>query len=181
MSKTGNYIRTEEHRKLRSEKAKKYLRDNPEVLEQKRIAYKGEHFSPKTEFKKGHIMSQATKDKMRQARLGKKWSIAVRTKMSKSAQKEGSAERRSKRWTERKTLEYRLWREAIFLRDNHTCIWCGQRGGKLQADHIKPFSLYPALRFALDNGRTLCVSCHKKTDTFGCKITTLKKQNGKSI
>ena len=181
MSKAGNYIRTEEHRKLRREKTINYLRNNPEVLEQRSIDYKGEHFSPKTEFKKGHKLSQATKDKMRQFRLGKKWSIEVRTKMSKSAQKEGSQERRSKRWTERKTLEYRLWREAVFLRDNFTCIWCGQRGGRLQADHIKPFSLYPELRFALDNGRTLCETCHKTTNTYGGKITTLKKQSGKSI
>lgn len=69
----------------------------------------------------------------------------------------------------RKSLEYRLWREAVFKRDNWTCVWCGKRGGVLHSDHIKPFSLYPALRFAIDNGRTLCMDCHKKTDTFGWK------------
>ncbi len=66
----------------------------------------------------------------------------------------------------RNGLDYRLWREAVFKRDNYTCIWCGQIGGKLHADHIKPFALFPELRFAIDNGRTLCEECHKKTDTY---------------
>ena len=76
----------------------------------------------------------------------------------------------------RNSVEYKYWREAVFKRDNWTCIWCNKRGrGELNADHIKPFALYPALRFAIDNGRTLCRDCHKKTDTFGNKS---KKQNG---
>jgi hypothetical protein len=66
----------------------------------------------------------------------------------------------------RQSLEYKLWRRSVFERDNFKCIWCGV-GGKLNADHIKPFALYPELRFAIDNGRTLCVDCHKTTDTFG--------------
>jgi hypothetical protein len=64
------------------------------------------------------------------------------------------------------SLEYRLWRESVFERDNWTCVWCGERGGRLNADHIKPFAYFPELRFAIDNGRTLCESCHKKTDSY---------------
>src|SRR3990167_11464207 len=67
----------------------------------------------------------------------------------------------------RHSLEYRLWRVAVFERDDYICIWCGVKGGKLEADHIKPFALFPELRFAIDNGRTLCVECHRTTDTYG--------------
>lgn len=70
----------------------------------------------------------------------------------------------------RTSRDYRLWREAVFERDNWTCVWCSQRGGKLNADHIKPFALFPELRLAIDNGRTLCVPCHKTTDTYAGRI-----------
>ena len=70
----------------------------------------------------------------------------------------------------RKSLGYRLWREAVFARDNYTCVRCGQKGGSLHPDHIKPFCDYPELRFAIDNGRTLCESCHRKTDTWGSRV-----------
>lgn len=59
----------------------------------------------------------------------------------------------------RKSLEYKLWRNAVFERDNWKCIWCGSSKG-INADHIQEFSKYPELRFAIDNGRTLCKSCH---------------------
>jgi hypothetical protein len=75
----------------------------------------------------------------------------------------------------RDCLDYKLWREAVFKRDNYICVLC-IKGGALNADHIIPFSLL--LReysmgviawedlFLIDNGRTLCVDCHKRTKTF---------------
>lgn len=67
----------------------------------------------------------------------------------------------------RKSLIYRLWRSAVFERDKYTCVLCGKKGGKLQADHVKPFAYFPLERFNIANGRTLCVSCHKQTNTYG--------------
>lgn len=77
------------------------------------------------------------------------------------------------------TFEYKLWRRSVFKRDDYTCIWCGFKGPKLQADHIKPWATYPELRFAIDNGRTLCVDCHKKTDTYGSKALRKSQSVGK--
>ena len=66
----------------------------------------------------------------------------------------------------RSSREYADWRVAVFQRDDYTCQECGSRGVTLHADHIKPFAYYPELRLVIANGRTLCVPCHKKTDTY---------------
>jgi len=47
----------------------------------------------------------------------------------------------------RVSAAYKKWRTAVFERDNYTCVFCGDnRGGNLNADHIKPFQqeqIYP--------------------------------------
>jgi hypothetical protein len=63
--------------------------------------------------------------------------------------------------------EYKLWRKAVYERDKFTCMNCGQRGGRLNADHIKPWALYPDLRYSIKNGKTLCIDCHRQTSTYG--------------
>ena len=103
------------------------------------------------------------------ANLGRKFSNEVN-------KKKGSPKEKNPAWKGgvtpaheliRKSSEYKLWREAVFKRDDYTCQICFKRGGRLNADHIKPFALFPELRLAIDNGRTLCAECHRKTETWG--------------
>lgn len=63
----------------------------------------------------------------------------------------------------RYSKEADIWRKSVFDRDDYTCQMCGERGGYLEADHIKPWAYFPDLRFDLDNGRTLCRACHNTT------------------
>lgn len=66
----------------------------------------------------------------------------------------------------RNSNEYAIWRLSVFERDKFTCVFCSVRGGKLHADHILPFAFFKESRLDINNGRTLCVECHKKTDTY---------------
>lgn len=70
----------------------------------------------------------------------------------------------------RHSPEYKAWRSVVFARDGFVCVLCGVKGVPLNADHIKPFASYPELRFEPNNGRTLCVPCHRATDTYGAKV-----------
>ena len=61
----------------------------------------------------------------------------------------------------RRSSEYKKWRNSVFERDDYTCQNCGCRGIKLNAHHIKEYAFFPELRFDVENGVTLCVTCHK--------------------
>lgn len=61
----------------------------------------------------------------------------------------------------RNNYKYRQWRSEVIERDGHRCTKCGCTEN-LVAHHIKPFALYPLLRFEISNGTTLCDDCHKK-------------------
>lgn len=69
----------------------------------------------------------------------------------------------------RQSLEARRWAKKVKKRDNYICQICGIKDNKNHADHIKPWALYPDLRFDISNGRTLCLNCHRKSGTWGIR------------
>jgi len=137
---------------------------------------------PYAKLKKGLKMSDDSKMKMSISAKGKrltedtkkKIAVAVKKRMSSVEVRLGLSEKlkgeRNHNWKGgitsenhkiRESIEYRLWREAVFARDNFTCQECRVRGCKLEAHHIKHFAFFPELRMAIDNGFTLCKGCHK--------------------
>ncbi len=64
--------------------------------------------------------------------------------------------------TIRRGFEYREWRTAVYERDDYTCQSCGERGGQLEAHHIRAYAECAELRFDVGNGVTLCQRCHRE-------------------
>lgn len=75
----------------------------------------------------------------------------------------------------RTSPQYRRWRRAVLRRDFQICFDCGERKLRMEVDHIYPFSLFPRLRFFVENGRALCRDCHQQTSTYGGRIKSMKQ------
>lgn len=167
----------------RSTCARKSWKHSEETKQKLRITSTGKKHSPETKEKQrlAHLGRKKTEEDRRgisqrmmgnKRNLGHRHSVETRRLMSQKARSgpdsewwQGGKTEESKRL--RQSSEFRLWREAVYRRDNYTCQICGQRGGRLNPDHIKRFSDYPELRFDVSNGRTLCEPCHKQTPNYG--------------
>ena len=60
----------------------------------------------------------------------------------------------------KRTREHRIWRIAVIRRDG-TCAVCGTRKSR-QAHHMNSYSYFPEQRYDVNNGITLCRTCHTK-------------------
>jgi 5-methylcytosine-specific restriction endonuclease McrA len=133
----------------------------------------------RTHFKKGYKHSEEWKKTMSEKmsgvnnyNYGKHLSEEHKNKLSKSHKGQQTGEDNNM-WKGgitalndkiRKTKDHREWANNIYKRDNYTCQECGIkcRAKNIIAHHIKPFADYPEIRFDINNGITLCRSCHKK-------------------
>lgn len=141
--------------------------------------------------KKGCKHSPEHIEKIRQALLGKKVPSRGRVRIKSPEEiaklKQSIKERydRIGRKTHitkliRGSFKYRQWRSDIYERDDYTCQFCDKKGGEINADHIKPLHLILKENtiktteeadlceelWNINNGRTLCIECHRKTDTY---------------
>lgn len=154
---------------------------------------KDNHIIPPS--RKGVKLSEETKLKISlnnaRVNLGKKFSAETRQKMREAKLKNpvrywlgkkrpdisiGQLGEKNKMWEGgitplglkiRNSPEYKQWRKNVIDRDKR-CMDCGSVE-KLEAHHIKSQWKFPSLRFLLCNGKTLCRSCHIKTDNYGGK------------
>jgi hypothetical protein len=129
--------------------------------------FKGKKHTEETK-RRASEMKKGSKSPME----GKHHTLEARMKISQMLRERGAkginchsykdgltAERRGIRFS----FEYKRWRFDVFFRDKFICQHCGDnKGGNLNAHHIKSFAEYPELRFEINNGITLCEECHKK-------------------
>jgi hypothetical protein len=124
----------------------------------------------RTWLKKGHETSKEARKKMSIAQKNKIFTKEYRRKLKLGIKKYW--DKRGRKLDKRPKhygVKYNEWRLKVYKRDDFTCKVCEKVGGKLQAHHIKPWNKYPELRFDINNGITLCIECHKKTDNYGGK------------
>jgi len=123
---------------------------------------------------RGRIYTKEAKQKISEAGKGRIVSDETRRKMADSHRgnktnfwKGGIDKKEYKHY---RNLDYRLWREGVFKRDNYICQTCFVRGGFLHPHHIKSYTHYPELRYVVFNGKTLCKDCHYKLHYENYKV-----------
>ena len=166
-------------RKLLEEHKRKIGKSMEKMWKTENMTERNKRISKKLE---GRKLSDKHKRNIGKAGKGRKnphtleWNkkISEENKGVKSSQWKGGISPENKRI--RMSIDFRLWREAVFARDNWTCQKCKKRGVILHPHHIQNFAQYPELRFAIDNGITFCEKCHREFHKIYGKKNNNKEQ-----
>jgi hypothetical protein len=153
-------------------------------------AHKMQNISKETKLKMscgqiGKVFTPEMRDKIRNKLKGQKISVETRRKMSNSRKGKNNPHWGGGKTNQNRTfrkqilsdINYTLWREAVFKRDDYTCQKCKKRDGSyLHAHHTKEFqkiindnkittveqAINTSELWDVNNGTTLCLGCHKK-------------------
>jgi regulator of protease activity HflC (stomatin/prohibitin superfamily) len=68
------------------------------------------------------------------------------------------------------------FRNGVFERDNHTCVWCGVPA--VDAHHIIERRLFEDGGYYLDNGASLCSNCHIEAEKTNISAQDLRDKIG---
>jgi len=132
----------------------------------------------KKEFKQGYNVSDEKWKTIRFCSYKcRRYSEETRRKSSKMRKDSLTTPRKERHWNWkggvtpehnklRGSLEYIIWRNSVYKRDNWTCRICGKhcKNGDIIAHHLKKFADFPELRFILENGLTICRNCHAEIE-----------------
>ena len=112
---------------------------------------------------KTNVYSDSQLQKMSESQKGKKQSEeTIKKRILKLAKSEG-----------RKSYKAKQWALKVKEKDNWKCVKCNcSEKELLHAHHIVPWYQDASLRFDLDNGMTLCRSCHSIEE---CKVNSKRK------
>lgn len=120
----------------------------------------------------GRKRSEATRAKLRAQAKGRVISEETKAKILQTKLRNGTLPKGAKHykwkggrpWERFKEQRYVVWRNAVLERDGYVCQYCRRECRKhergLAAHHVKPYALYPSLRYDVANGLTLCRLCH---------------------
>ena len=124
--------------------------------------------------KKGKLKSAEHKAKMSAAHTGILHTAESRANMSAAKQSIRDAYTKMYGEQHKPSFHYlRKWSIQVKERDSYTCVRCNTvaTGGSIHAHHIVPKEYFPEVAFDMDNGVTLCSSCHRNIHAFIDKLT----------
>jgi len=83
----------------------------------------------------------------------------------------------TERYKKRLIMGYGIWRKKVYKRDNYTCQCCGKKSnGDLVAHHLDGYSWCEGKRIDVNNGVTLCKTCHTKFHKIYGNFSNTKEQ-----
>ena len=168
-------LRCDQAERERLSKVQKKLWSDPKYRAKMSFVHLGKTLSEAAKkklslFHKGKPKSREMRDKLSESIKGHQVSLEARKKISETIKTCNNPNWRENVGIDfkkiRDSYEYFLWRDAVYKRDGYRCAQCGATD-RLEAHHIKALVRHPELACAIDNGQTLCRSCHEGTDSYG--------------
>lgn len=123
-------------------------------------------YTKETRYRMGSSKRGKPNPQLTYANLNREYTAELRRKMSERQKGEKGSNWQggigSEKLKARLCIDFRLWREKVYTRDDYTCKKCGIRGGKLHPHHIENFAYHIDKRYEVSNGITLCEKCHRE-------------------